>query len=183
MSDRKTDTIEIGKGVQYAKVASRCAEFHRDNEQCSVETSCDFREGWVIFTATVTTKKGTFAGHSMDKVQGRQKQFEKQETIAVGRALAFAGYLASGDIATHEEMASVLTTDQLNTLKLKYSKVHSETLEGLDRPAKQAAFNSWCMSVIGEQTDYTDASAWEPAWFRQCWRELVGPDSDIPFDQ
>lgn len=183
MSDRKIPTIEIGKGVQYAKVAARSAEFHRDNEACSVETTCDFREGWVIFTAKVTTKKGTFTGHSMDKVQGRQKQFEKQETIAVGRALAFAGYLASGDIATYEEMASVVTAERLNTLKLKYAEVHADTLAGLDRPAKQAAFNAWCLSIIGEQVDYNDASAWELSWFKQCWQALVGPDSDVPFDQ
>ena len=182
MSDRKIETIEIGKGVHYAKVAARLAEFHRDNETCAIETSCDFKEGWVIFTAKVTTKKGAFTGHSMDKVQGKQKQFEKQETIAVGRALAFAGYLASGDIATYEEMADVVSAEQLNTLKIKYAKVHTETLRGLDRPAKQAAFNAWCLSVIGEQVDYNDASMWEPAWFRACWRELIGPDADVPFE-
>jgi hypothetical protein len=39
----------------------------------------------------------------MGKVSG-EKALEKLESIAVGRALAFAGYLASGEIATAEEM-------------------------------------------------------------------------------
>jgi len=32
------------------------------------------------------------------------KDFEKQETIAVGRALAFAGFLSDGEVASYEEM-------------------------------------------------------------------------------
>jgi len=107
VTERKTETIMIGGGVEYAKVASRCTEFHKDNIKCDIETTCEFKEGFVLFSAKVTTKKGTFTGHSMDKVTGRQKQFEKQETIAVGRALAFAGYLATGEIACAEEMAGM----------------------------------------------------------------------------
>ena len=182
MNERKIETIEIGKGVHYAKVATRSAEFHKDNEKCSIETTCEFKEGFVLFSAKVTTKKGVFTGHSMDKVQGRQKQFEKQETIAVGRALAFAGYLASGDIACAEEMADVVTAAQLNSLKLKFAKENADSLSGLDRPQKLARFNAWCKSVVGEDVDYDDAGMWEPEWFRQCWRELIGPDSDVPFE-
>jgi hypothetical protein len=182
MSDRRTETIEIGKGVHYAKVAARSAEFHKDNELCSIETTCEFKEGFVLFTAKVTTKKGTFTGHSMDKVSGRQKQFEKQETIAVGRALAFAGYLASGDIACAEEMADVVTAAQLNSLKLKFAKLNADALAGLDQPHKLERFCAWCLSVVGEQVDYNDPQSWETDWFRQCWRELIGPDADVPFE-
>jgi len=183
MSERKVETISIGKGVNYAKVAARSAEFHKDNEQCSVETTCEFKEGYVIFHAKVTTNKGTFTGHSMDKVSGRQKQFEKQETIAVGRALAFAGYLASGDIACAEEMADVVTTLQLNSLKLKYAKVNEHELKGLDRTKKAERFSQWCESLIGEQIDYSDAGMWAPDWMKTCWQELTGADPDIPFDE
>ena len=107
MSERKVDTIDLGRGVKYAKVASRCAELHRDYDKCDIETTFEFKDGWAIFFATVRTAKGTFTGHSIGKVAGRDKQFEKQETIAVGRALAFAGYLASGEIASAEEMGDM----------------------------------------------------------------------------
>lgn len=182
MTERKVETIAIGKGVSYAKVAARSAEFHRDNEACSIETSCEFKEGFVLFTAKVTTKKGTFTGHSMEKIQGRQKQFEKQETIAVGRALAFAGYLATGEIATYEEMADVVTEAQLNSLKLKYAKVFAKELANLDRPKRQAKFQDYCENLFGEQGDFNETSTWQAEWFRQCWRELIGPDGDVPFE-
>ena len=181
--DRKVETIELGKGVNYAKVSARSAAFHADNETCSIETTCEFKEGFVLFSATVTTKKGTFTGHSMDKVSGRQKQFEKQETIAVGRALAFAGYLASGDIATFEEMADVVTAAQLNSLKLKFAKLHEDALSGLNQPQKLERFREWCGKIVGAEADYNDPGMWEQAWFRQCWRDLIGPDGDVPFGE
>lgn len=183
MNERKTETITIAGNAQYAKVSARSAEFHRDNEACSVETTCDFKDGFVMFSAKVTTKKGTFTGHSMDKVSGRQKQFEKQETIAVGRALAFAGYLASGDIACAEEMDDVVTTAQLNSLKLKFAKENESVLEGLDRPQKQERFNHWCREFIGEDVDYSDPGNWCREWYQSCWQELVGVDSDVPFEE
>ena len=182
MTDRKTETIEIGKGVRYAKVAARSTEFHKDNEECSVETTCEFKEGYALFCAKVTTKKGAFTGHSLGKT-GQQKAFEKLETIAVGRALAFAGYLASGDIATHEEMVDIVTDNQLLSLKLKFATINADALAGLDRPAKLQRFGEWCKSIIGEMADYGDSGAWEPAWYRQCWRKLIGSDADVPFEE
>lgn len=181
--DRKTDTITIGGGVQYAKVAARSAEFHRDNDKCSIETTCEFKEGYVLFCARVTTSKGTFTGHSMDKVGGRQKQFEKQETIAVGRALAFAGYLATGEIACAEEMEDVVTDMQLNSLKGKYATVNESTLRGLDRVHKQEAFSAWCKSMIGEDVDYLDRHAWCREWYEAAWKALIGTGSDVPFEE
>jgi hypothetical protein len=182
MSERKTETIELDKGIPYAKVASRCAEFHRDNETCSVETSCEFKEGYVLFTAKVVTKKGIFTGHSLDKLGGRRKQFEKQETIAVGRALAFAGYLASGDIACAEEMADLVTAMQLNSLKLKYATVYADFLKDLNRGEKQNHFSAWGKSRRGEDVDYHDPGSWSRDWFGACWKELIGTESDVPFD-
>ncbi len=182
MAERKTDTIDIGKGIQYAKVAARSAEFHKDNDQCSIETTCEFKDGFVLFSAKVTTAKGTFTGHSMDKVGGRQKQFEKQETIAVGRALAFAGYLASGDIACAEEMDDIVTDMQLNSLKMKYATVNENELHGLDRSQKQSAFSTWCKSIIGEDVDYSDRYSWCREWYDTCWMNLIGTSPDVPFD-
>ncbi len=172
--------------MQYAKVAARSAEFHQDNETCSVETSCEFKENYVLFSAKVTTKKGTFTGHSLAKVAGQQKQFEKQETIAVGRALAFAGYLSSGDIACQEEMTDLVSTTLLNSLKLKYSKVYAAELEGKDHAAKKLTFALWAKETtgtIGEDFDPMEANQWDRQWFNACWKALVGADSDVPFEE
>jgi len=181
MSDRKTETIEIGRGVTYAKVASRSAEFHRDNDKCSVETACEFKEGFVLFSAKVTTKKGTFTGHSMDKLGGRQKQFEKQETIAVGRALAFAGYLSSGDIACQEEMNDVITPMQLTAIRTKWATLNQDILRGMDYAEQAKRFNEWAHSVVGEDIDYTTHTTWSSEWLPMCWADL-GVILGVPFD-
>lgn len=104
---RKASTVSLQGGVEYAKVSTRLVEFHEDNPECSIETDIQFQAGentWVVVTATVTCPRGRFVAHSMDAFKGKQKFLEKLETVAVGRALAFAGYMASGDIASFEEM-------------------------------------------------------------------------------
>ena len=185
MNERKSDTVQIKTKqgpVEYAKVSSRLSELHKDNVTCDIVTAYEFKDGWCLFVATVTTKKGTYTGHSIDKIDGKQKQFEKQESIAVGRALAFAGYLSDGSIASYEEMADVVTTAQLNSLKLKYSKEYADSMSKLDRPAKQRAFDKWAIGIIGEEVNYQDAGSWCREWYDECWRSL-GVSSDVPFSE
>lgn len=104
---RKASTVKLQGGVEYAKVSTRLVEFHEDNAECSIETDVQFQTGentWVVITAKVSCPRGQFVAHSMDTFKGKQKFLEKLETVAVGRALAFAGYMASGEIASFEEM-------------------------------------------------------------------------------
>lgn len=108
---KKTATINLGKGNQviaYAKVAARVAEIHRANKNISIRTDIEFKEGWVLAKAKVIpdvkNPEQFFTGTSLGKA-GAEKALEKLETIAVGRALAFAGYLSDGEIASSEEMA------------------------------------------------------------------------------
>lgn len=106
--DRKAPTVTLRGGAEYAKVATRVKEFHEDNKECSIECSVHFEKGgentWVIVTATVECPRGRFVQHSMDTFRGKEKFLENLETVAVGRALAVAGYMASGEIASFEEM-------------------------------------------------------------------------------
>ncbi len=109
---KKTATINLsqgGKVIEYAKVSARVGEFHKLYKSPAITTEFQFLEGWAIFKAKVTpdvTKpERCFTGTSMGKT-GAVKAFEKLETIAVGRALAFAGLLSDGEIASNEEMAS-----------------------------------------------------------------------------
>ncbi len=111
MANKKTATVNLGKDgkiIEYAKVSSRVGEFHKLNKTPAIITNFEFKEGWAIFKATVMPDSNTpariFNGHSMGKT-GTVKAFEKLETIAVGRALAFAGLLSDGEIASIEEMA------------------------------------------------------------------------------
>lgn len=141
---KKASTIKLKQGntqVEYAKVSARVAEFHKANKQVTISTSYEFKEGYVIFKATVvpdSSKPETkFDGHSFGKI-GALKAFEKLETIAVGRALAFAGFLSDGEIASSEEMfkyeESQTTVD--NTKALEILK-ESKSLEELQKVWKK----------------------------------------------
>ena len=67
MTEKRVDTIAIGGGAQYAKVASRLAAFHEANSECSIETNCEFKDGFVLFSAKVTCPRGMFTGHQWIK--------------------------------------------------------------------------------------------------------------------
>ena len=100
-------TIKL-QGREYVQVAERLRAVHKDYADFDIETEYKVTEsGGVVFTAKLTIRDAkkvrVFMGHSFGKL-GASKQFEKQETIAVGRALAFAGYHADGEIASADEM-------------------------------------------------------------------------------
>jgi len=105
---RKMPTIDL-KGNEYATVPTRIKLFREDTVNGSIKTEQTFQEdGTVVFTATIikdldNPNSANATGHSFGKVTS-DKAFEKLETIAVGRALANLGYLASGAVASFEEM-------------------------------------------------------------------------------
>lgn len=105
-------TINL-KGKEYTPVSARVEQFHKDHQDGSIQTMQEFKEGYVIFSATVTFGDRTFTGHAFGKVSA-EKAFEKIETTAVGRALAFAGYLAGGEIASYDEMQEFTGGEVIN---------------------------------------------------------------------
>lgn len=95
-------TIDL-KGKKYSPVSARVEQFHKDHEKGTINTEYEFKEGYCIFKATITFDDRTFNGHAFGKVS-TEKAFEKLESVSVGRALAFAGYLAGGEIASYDEI-------------------------------------------------------------------------------
>lgn len=97
------------QGNAYAKVNERMLEFRRDNPRGLIETTPTFQaDGSILFRARILKDKNDPSsaeaiGHSLGSNKDK-KGFEKLETIAVGRALAFLGYGATGEIASSEEM-------------------------------------------------------------------------------
>jgi len=105
---KKTETIDL-KGKAYATVPARIKEFREANPNGLIETKPEILETEIMFSARILKDKsnpssGEATGHAIGKKTG-DKAFEKLETIAVGRALALLGYMASGDIASGEEMS------------------------------------------------------------------------------
>jgi len=109
MSDRKVATTKISGGAEYAKVPERLKLFREDSPNGLIETTPLIQpDGQIMFKARVLKDKsnpasGEATGHSLG-TNKTSKDFEKLETIAIGRALAILGYLASGDVASFEEM-------------------------------------------------------------------------------
>lgn len=122
MADRTVQTMDL-HGNAYAKVAERVKLFREDWPNSKTETDHKYMEdGSVEFKAWVWKDKAGYMemlkevkdialargsadadGNSKGTPKDK-KEFEKLQTIALGRALANLGYLGSGDIASFEEM-------------------------------------------------------------------------------
>ena len=89
----------------YVWVNTRIEQFHEKYKKWSIETLFEINGNIVIFTAKVSLweENRVFTGHSFGTI-GKEKAFEKLETVAVGRALAFAWFETKEGIASREEM-------------------------------------------------------------------------------
>jgi len=121
-TDRKAKTMQLS-GNEYAKVAERLRLFRNDFPHSKTESAYEFEpDKSVVFTVWVWKEKSDYVdvlkevkdaviargsadanGTARGEIGAKQKDFEKLETIALGRALAMLGYLASGEIASFEE--------------------------------------------------------------------------------
>lgn len=117
------ETIKY-QGNDYATVPQRLKEFRSTNPRALIETKPTIEGDMVIFEARIKTDQSDpsspeATGHSYGKT-GDKKGFEKQETVAVGRALSMLGYLNDGQIASTEEMEefeSFKFTEALSDIK------------------------------------------------------------------
>ncbi len=116
MAERQVKTTKLGN-KDYASVADRVKQFRADHPNSKIlsrETTLE--NGDVVFKAYIWRDRETYISGDLDSADAdgmakapasafvKEKQFEKLQTIAVGRALALLGYLASGEIASFEEM-------------------------------------------------------------------------------
>ena len=120
---KKVDKVITLKGNDYAKVADRLKIFREENPNSKIMTEVRSTEGKITFKAYIWKNKDELIdlvkagvdketimitadsnGTAQKEIKNGDKDFEKLETVAVGRALALLGYLASGEIASTEEM-------------------------------------------------------------------------------
>ena len=119
----KIKTTKISGGAEYAKVADRLKLFWEQNPNGKIATVREnLKDNKIRFVARIWRNKEEVielakAGVSLeiinetasstgsaDAIKKGDKENEKLETVAVGRALANLGYLASGEVASREEM-------------------------------------------------------------------------------
>lgn len=133
-------TTKIQGGAEYARVADRIKIFWEENPRGKITTTPKIEGEYIIFTTEIVidqanefSKKAT--GSAMEKIGGKVKTFEKTESVSVGRALALIGYLASGEIASSEEMEEFLgykETERLNKIEILKGQVDDiKTVEEL----------------------------------------------------
>ena len=129
----KVATINL-KGNEYATVPQRLKAFREANPRAAITTKPSVTGDIIMFEAHIKADKSDensaeATGHSYGKF-GEAKAFEKQETIAVGRALALLGYLNNGQVATTEEMEEfeAFKIDQFNQVveSIKAAKSRDE---------------------------------------------------------
>lgn len=122
---RKARTMTLS-GNEYAKVAERLRLFRNDFPHSKTESAYEFEpDKTVTFTVWVWKEKADLlelmkggvtdkeilrssadangTAKSRGEIGVKDKDFEKLETVALGRALGMLGYLASGEIASFEE--------------------------------------------------------------------------------
>jgi len=149
--NKKLDTIDL-KGKNYATVPTRIKEFRQECPNGLIETKPDVQaDGTVIFTARILKDKsnpssGEATGHSIGKITG-DKMFEKLETIAIGRALAILGYMASGEVASSEEM------EEFNKFKMER---HEQQVEEVIKQMKEAKTLSQLQKIFVDSAVKTD---------------------------
>jgi hypothetical protein len=119
----RVKTTKIGGGADYAKVSDRLKVFWEENPDGKIDSEREnLADGKIRFIARIwrdsaevlklaqagtsaeVIKMTANATASADAVKKGDKENEKLETVAVGRALAMLGYLASGEVASREEM-------------------------------------------------------------------------------
>ena len=115
----------------YIGVHTRVENYHKDHtDKASILT--EFRVDWSIvsFKATVTTNKWVFNWSSFGTID-KEKAFEKLETVAVGRALAFAWYEIKSWIASSEEMEIFESNNKRSLLDIINDMKSAKTQEDI----------------------------------------------------
>ncbi len=109
--------------INHAKVKDRLKAFWEANPYGKIETSSKKdTEGITTFkTFILASKKEEFSREATGHAQGvceNDKDFEKLETISVGRALALLGYATDGEVASLEEMEDFLNDKDRKKIEL-----------------------------------------------------------------
>ena len=162
--DGQVKSIEIN----YAKVADRLNEFRSANPRSKISVKFSYNEKgdlthhayiwrdktdfYELLKAQVSAKEALESadaeGSSLmyaDKVK-QEKGFEKNETIAIGRALAILGYAGSGEIASSEEMEEFE-----DFKKQKADEQRDDAIKQLAKAKDMKALQDTWMSLSKEQ--------------------------------
>ncbi len=117
-SIKKTDYEKVDFIRDYLGVAYRlkfCREFFGERLQILTK-SVELSNGSHKFIAEIFIDNNCLAVGESKQMHNKEKDFEKTQTVAVGRGLAFLGFMGD-EIASKEEMDQFNRTDEVITDK------------------------------------------------------------------
>ena len=106
--DKKTGEYK-SLTIEHAKVKDRLKAFWEANPQGSILTDRVKDSETIEFVTNIIADQGNefsrkARGHAMANLPLGDKDYEKLETISVGRALALIGFATDGEVASFEEI-------------------------------------------------------------------------------
>jgi DNA-binding protein len=123
--DTKNSFINI-QGRKYLKVVDRL-NFVRQKfgERLCVKTTTSYPDGLAMFqTEIFIDGKLIGTGHSKQTVK-KDKEFEKIESVSIGRALGISGF-AGSELATFEEMNDFIKSNPVQNFSNNYTQAKSQ---------------------------------------------------------
>lgn len=154
---KRVDTVKIntkqGK-KDYAQVKDRLQGFHEDvalseSGFASIKTKTNFNPEMTkaCVHARIKMDRGIYDGQAFGYIglEDSKKNLEKLETVAVGRALANAGYDVDGGIASYEEMQN---------WKARQAPVEKDQLEEIHKVALQTMSEEEWSENLGKALTY-----------------------------
>jgi len=127
--DKKTGEFK-SITINHAKVNDRLKAFWEANPKGKIETTNKKDATTIEFKTFIRADKSDefsreATGHALANLPLGEKDYEKLETISVGRALALLGYSTSGEVASTEEMEDFM--------EYKKNKVIEARMEAIDK--------------------------------------------------
>ena len=138
-SIKKTDYEKVKGNRDYLGVAYRlkfCREFFGERLQILTK-SVELSNGSHKFIAEIFIDNNCLAVGESKQMHNKEKDFEKTQTVAIGRGLAFLGFMGD-EIASKEEMDQFYRTDETITESTKEKTVTKK----IQKNVKQVA-NDW----------------------------------------
>jgi hypothetical protein len=158
MTKDKLPTINL-KGKEYVQVKDRVKHFNEEYKDGSIKTEVVHQsDAFVAFKATVTpdiaSPEKCYTGHSFGTLKD-VKAFEKLETVAAGRALAFMGIGIIESVASADEMDryhnNITTQEDNEKEELRFNEgIQGEILE----PTQKGKSKMWIKEQIAEVVKY-----------------------------
>lgn len=179
--------VKVQGGKLYTRVVDRLTAFkeHYPVNKVSVLIHTEIHtltDSYVVFKATISKGDTILAtGHGFNAI-AKEKAFEKAETVAVGRALAFFDpqYGGESELASQEEMEKYaeLTKDDGSQFPQQQTKRNTDLSENLQNQVDKAKSQMNGESTVPEEEFELDAVCNFKKHKGKMWSEVADEDRE-----